>query len=241
MIILAYSDLLRVSFFLFVAFFGSVVAALVIGITIHEFSHCLAAYLLGDNTGKNMGRLTLNPMAHLDPFGTILILIVGFGFGRPAPVNPYRLRVGPKTGMALTAAAGPFSNLLVAALAGLPIHAGLVTAHTPLVIWLITPNWSGGDYLGLFLSTVVIFNIILALFNLIPLAPLDGFSIALGVLPRDLAEVMAPLQRYGIGILIVLFLLSWMTGGHFGLFQVLSPLLDHVTPIFTGISGGIPA
>jgi Zn-dependent protease len=240
-LIFAYLNLLQVSSTLFIAFFGSVVAALVIGITIHEFSHCFAAYLLGDDTAKNMGRLTLNPKAHLEPVGAILIMVIGFGWGRPSPVNPYRLAFGPKRGRALTAAAGPFSNLLVAALAGLPIHAGLVTAHTPLVIWNVTPHWSGGDYLGLFLSSVVIFNVILALFNLIPLAPLDGFSVALGILPDDLAEAMAPLERYGMGILLLLFLLPWVTGGHFGLFQVLSPLLDHVTPIFTGINGGIPA
>jgi Zn-dependent protease len=240
LIILSYLDLLQVSSSLFVAFFGSVVAALLIGITIHEFSHVLAAYLLGDPTGKNLGRLTLDPRAHIDPLGAVLILIIGFGWGRPAPVNPFRLSVGPKTGSALTAGAGPLSNLIVAAAAGLPIHAGLVTAHTPFVLWRIAPNWSGGDYLGLFLSTLVIFNIILALFNLLPVAPLDGFKVAVGLLPDGLSQALASTEQYGIGILALLFLLPWVTGGEYGIFTVLEPLLNHLTPLFTGITGGIP-
>ena len=100
--IFTYSDLLQVSLSLFLVFFGSVVGALLVGITFHEFSHCLAASLLGDPTARNLGRLTLNPKAHLDPMGTLLLFVVGFGWGKPAPVNPYRLRTGPKSGMALT-------------------------------------------------------------------------------------------------------------------------------------------
>ena len=117
--------------------------------------------------------------------GTVLLFMVGFGLGKPAPVNPYRLSTGPKTGMALVAFAGPLSNLVIAGLAGLPIHAGhgaLAHALRRLQQRLLTGARS--DYLGLFLSATVIFNIVLALFNLIPIAPLDGFRIAVGILPR---------------------------------------------------------
>jgi Zn-dependent protease len=240
LIFLAYSDLLRVSVTLFIAFFGSVIGALLVGITFHEFSHCLTAYLLGDPTARNMGRLTLNPKAHLDPMGALLLLMVGFGWGKPAPVNPYRLRIGPKAGMTVVAAAGPLSNLVIAALAGFPIHAGMLPWHTPFVVYSSAMHWTNADYLGLFLSSTVIFNIILALFNLIPLAPLDGFRIAVGILPQDLSEAVAGLEQYGMAILLlVVFMLPWMTGGHYGIFQTLSPVIDRLTTAFTGMHGGV--
>jgi Zn-dependent protease len=233
-VIFAYADLLRVSFTLFIVFFGSVVGALLIGITIHEFSHCLTAFLLGDRTAKNLGRLTLNPKAHLDPIGTVLLFMVGFGWGKPAPVNPYRLSAGPKTGMALVAVAGPLSNLAIAGLAGFPIHAGMVPWHTPFVVYNSASLWSGSDYLGLFLSATVIFNIVLALFNLIPLAPLDGFRIAVGILPDDLSQALASLEQYSMAIILLIFLLPMMTGGHFGIIQTLSPAINGLTSAFTG-------
>ena len=233
--IFAYADLLRVSLTLFLVFFGSVVGALLVGITIHEFSHCFVAYLLGDRTGRNLGRLTLNPRAHLDPVGTLLLFLVGFGFGKPAPVNPYRLSTGPKTGMALVAFAGPLSNLVIAGVAGLPIHAGMLPWHTPFVVYNSASYWDASDYLGLFLSATVIFNIVLALFNLIPVAPLDGFRIAVGVLPDDLSQAVASLEPYGMAILLIIFLLPVMTSGHFGIIQSLSPVINGLTGAFTGM------
>ncbi len=237
--ILAYSELLRVSVTLFIVFFGSVVGALLVGITFHEFSHCLAAYLLGDPTGRDMGRLTLNPKAHLDPIGTALLFMVGFGWGKPAPVNPYRLSLGPKTGMAVVAVAGPLSNLVIAGIAGLPIHAGMLPWHTPFVVYTSATHWGSADYLGLFLSATVIFNIILALFNLLPVAPLDGFRIAVGILPRDLSVAMASLEPYGMAIILILFVLPMMTGGHYGILQIISPAVNSLASAFTGVSGGV--
>ena len=237
--IFTYSDLLQVSLSLFLVFFGSVVGALLVGITFHEFSHCLASSLLGDPTARNLGRLTLNPKAHLDPMGTLLLFVVGFGWGKPAPVNPYRLRTGPKSGMALTAAAGPLSNLVIAGLAGFPIHAGLVPWHSPFLVPTRLSLWDGSDYLGLFLSSTVIFNCVLALFNLIPIAPLDGFRIAVGILPRDLSEAVAGLEQYGIAILMLLFLLPMMTNGEVGIFSIISPAIDRLAGLFTGVSGNV--
>jgi Zn-dependent protease len=238
-LILAYLDLLQVSLWLFLVFFGSVVAALLVGITFHEFCHCLAAFSLGDPTARNMGRLSLNPKVHLDPVGTLLLFVAGFGWGKPAPVNPYRLRTGPKSGMALVAAAGPLSNLVVAAAAGLPIHAGVVPWRTPFIVPYSVAAWDGADYLGLFLSSVIIFNCVLAVFNLIPVAPLDGFRVAVGVLPRDLSEAVAGLEQYGIAILMLLLVLPMLTNGAVGIFPVISPAIDHLASVFTGVNGSV--
>ena len=144
--------------------------AVVLGITIHEFSHALSAELLGDSTARYQGRLTLNPVAHFDPFGGIMILVssltgFGFGWGKPVPVNPYRLRFGPRVGMALTAFAGPFSNIVLATLFGAPLR--LVNAMSP--------------RLSLVLMTVISVNVALAVFNLLPVPPLDGFSVLQGL------------------------------------------------------------
>lgn len=237
--ILAYLDLLQVSLWLFLVFFGSVVGALLVGITFHEFSHCLAAYLLGDPLARNMGRLSLNPKVHLDPVGTLLLFVAGFGWGKPAPVNPYRLRTGPKSGMALVAAAGPLSNLVVAAAAGLPIHAGSVPWRTPFVVPYSVAAWDGADYLGLFLSSTVIFNCVLAVFNLIPVAPLDGFRVAVGILPRDLSDAVAGLEQYGIAILMLLLVLPMLTNGAVGIFPVISPAIDRLAGVFTGVNGSV--
>jgi len=238
-LILAYLDLLQVSLWLFLVFFGSVVGALLVGITFHEFSHCLAAYLLGDPLARNMGRLSLNPKVHLDPVGTLLLFVAGFGWGKPAPVNPYRLRTGPKSGMALVAAAGPLSNLAVAAAAGLPIHAGIVPWRTPFVVPYSVAAWDGADYLGLFLSSTIIFNCVLAVFNLIPVAPLDGFRVAVGILPRDLSDAVAGLEQYGIAILMLLLVLPMLTNGAVGIFPVISPAIDRLAGVFTGVNGSV--
>jgi Zn-dependent protease len=238
-LILAYLDLLQVSLWLFLVFFGSVVGALLVGITFHEFCHCLAAFSLGDPTARNMGRMSLNPKVHLDPVGTLLLFVAGFGWGKPAPVNPYRLRTGPKSGMALVAAAGPLSNLVIAAAAGLPIHAGIVPWRTPFVVPHSVAAWDGADYLGLFLSSVVIFNCVLAVFNLIPVAPLDGFRVAVGILPRDLSEAVAGLEQYGIAILMLLLVLPMLTNGAVGIFPVISPAIDRLAGVFTGVNGNV--
>jgi len=203
------------------AAFFSILAALVItlliGFTLHEFSHASVAYRLGDSTPLRAGRLTLNPLAHLDPIGTLLLLLAGFGWAKPVPINPYAMRVSPRMGMAVTAAAGPLTNLVIAGLAGLPLKMGLVT--------------SGAAELLLFY--MVFINIILAVFNLIPLAPLDGFNVALGLLPQRAAASFARLERWGPGILLVVFLLGFVTP-YSPLSAVLDPFLSFFSRVFTG-------
>lgn len=228
-----YFDLLQIDFFLFLAFAGAVTTALVLGIAFHEFCHALSASALGDQTAARQGRLTLNPLAHLDPLGTFLLLFAGFGWGKPTPVNPNNMRVEPRTGMAITAAAGPLSNLLVAALMALPIRLGWAPWHNPFVV-AGTAGWAMDDYVGLFLSAGVLLNSILCVFNLLPFAPLDGFKVAIGVLPEDLARPIMRMERYGIFILMGLLFLGPAVG--INIFDwIIRPAVEGIAKTLTGV------
>lgn len=172
--------------------------ALVVGITVHEFSHAWAAARLGDRTAQHQSRLTLNPLAHLDPVGTLLIFIAGFGWGKPTPVTPSNIRIGEKAGMAVVALAGPISNIIIAALAALPFRLGTLSS-------------SGGIDVQM-LQALVLWNVVLAIFNLLPIAPLDGFKVALGILPRALAALFARTERFGMIILLLIVLADALFG-----------------------------
>lgn len=236
--IFVYLDLLKDNAQAFFVLVGAVITALLAGITFHEFSHAYAASRLGDPTPRYRGRLSLNPLDHLDPTGTILMLLVGFGWGKPVEVNPGLMRGDPKTNMAITAAAGPLSNLVVAGLAGLPIKLDMVPWHSPFI--LPDARWSGDDYLGLYLSSIVIFGVILAVFNLIPLFPLDGFSVAVGILPRDLSRSFEELRAWGPGILFLLLALPFVLGSRFGLlFQIMAPAVNGLTRLLTGVDTNV--
>jgi Zn-dependent protease len=238
-LIRAYLDLLDTDPQAFFVLVGAVVSALLLGFTFHEFSHALAATRLGDPTPRYRGRLSLNPLVHLDPAGTVLLFLAGFGWGKPVPVNPSLMRGDPKTNMAITAAAGPLSNLVVAGVAGMAIKMDLVPWRSPFNV----PNlasWSAEDYLGLYLSSIVIFGVILAVFNLIPLFPLDGFSVAVGILPRELSRSLEELRSWGPGLLFLLIALPFVTGGRFGLlFQILGPAVNGLTRVLTGIDTNV--
>jgi Zn-dependent protease len=234
-LLLTYSELLGESLWLFVTFFGAVIVALLCGIAFHEFSHAFTADRLGDHTARLMGRVSLNPMRHLDPAGTLFMLIGGFGWGKPVPVNPRLLRNGPQTGRAMVAAAGPLSNILLAVLAALPMRFGLIDWRTPFLVPRSVSDWGPGEYLGLFLSAVIIFNIVLAVFNFLPLAPLDGFSVAVGVLPKDLSLTVARLEPYGPGILMLLVVMPFVTQGHISLLhEIMSPFLNGLAQAIVG-------
>lgn len=202
------------------AYLAAFTVAFVTGIAFHEFSHAWAANELGDDTAARQGRLTLNPAAHIDPAGLLLLFLVGFGWGRPTPVNPYRLRNGVKRGNMLVALAGPASNFVFAVLAAIPLRTGLVSS---VASFSDIRNASGSELLGLFLVFIVFYNVLLGCFNLIPIPPLDGFKVALGILPDDAARTLARLEPYGIGILMSLFalgfiapqfnILGWLIGG----------------------------
>jgi Zn-dependent protease len=240
-LIFFFFDVLSEDLFGAFVLFGALVSALIAGLSFHEFSHAFVADTLGDGMPRRMGRVTLNPLAHLDPAGTILLLIVGFGWGKPVPVNP-NATANPKASLAITAGAGPLSNFVVAAIAGLPLKLDIVPWLTPfnrsVIDSLARGGWETDQYIGLYLSSIVLISIILGVFNLIPIAPLDGFKVAVGLLPRDLARSFAQLEQYGPIILIALIALPFLTGGEFGiLFEVMSPAIEALAELFAGIEG----
>jgi Zn-dependent protease len=198
------------AFFLLIAIVGF---SLLIAITLHEFSHAMMANRLGDPTAKRLGRLSLNPIRHLDPLGTLMLFLVGFGWGKPVPINPNYFRMNPRRGMAISALAGPLSNFALAALLGVLVRVGVVDWHSPWS-WPFYPfaswdaSWVAADIIGY----VILLNLILGVFNLIPIPPLDGFNIAVGILPRRQAEAVARLQQYGPLLLLLLVFLGYFTG-----------------------------
>ena len=184
---------------------GTLCGALLICITFHEFSHAYVATSLGDHTARAQGRLSLNPVRHLDPIGTALIVFAGFGWGKPVPVNPFSLRIGPRHGMALVSLAGPAANILAAVLFALPLRFGIVKSGA---LGLSVLGETGAGLLGYVLVSLVFWNLLLAVFNLLPIAPLDGFKVVVGLLPREASKAFARLERYGPGILIAIILLG---------------------------------
>ena len=196
--------------------------ALLVAFTVHEFSHALSATRLGDPTARSEGRLSLNPRAHLDVVGTAMILLAGFGWAKPVPVNAAYLRIGPRSGMAVVALAGPLSNILTAAVAAVPLNAGLAGAGCLGCVFRGGP----GEIPGYVLESVVFWNLLLAAFNLIPLVPLDGFKVALGVLPREAAFRFAQLERYGPAPLLVLVMLGFLVPSASIFPRIVGPMID---------------
>lgn len=189
------------------AYLAAFLVAYVTGIAFHEFSHAWTANELGDDTAARRGRLTLNPAAHVDPIGLLTLFLVGFGWGKPTPVNPYRLRNGVKRGNMLVALAGPMSNFVFAIIAALPLRIGLVQ---PVSSFDAIGQAGGSEIIGLFLIFIVFYNVLLGCFNLIPIPPLDGFKVAVGLLPDELSNGLAKLEPYGMGILMSLFVLGFV-------------------------------
>ena len=216
----------------FVILIAAFTTSLLVGLVLHEVAHAFVADSLGDRTPRRHGRLSLNPLRHLDPLGSSLIFIVGFGWAKPVPIGP---NSGRNT--AMIALAGPATNLVVAAVAGLAIKLGYVPFFHPFVapsaadfwaqVWIESPD----NLVGLFLGTVVLLNVILAVFNLIPLAPLDGFRVALGLLPADLARKVGRLEPWMPGALLLLILLPFI-GGPSLLFDVMGPSIDFLLRVF---------
>jgi len=168
--------------------------ALIPAFTLHEFAHAWSAYRLGDSTAKDLGRLTLNPLKHLDPFGVLLVLMVGFGWAKPVPVNPANLRNG-RRGFALIALAGPMANLLMALVGAAVWRAFGIDRNTAQFV-----------VYGLLMFTWL--NVALMFFNLLPISPLDGFKVALGWLPEKPAQWLAKTAQWGMLILFGLVLLG---------------------------------
>ena len=207
--------------------------SLVLAITVHEFSHALVATGLGDNTARMQGRLSLNPKKHLDPMGTMMLLVAGFGWGKPVPVNHRRLSHG-RMGMALVAAAGPLSNLVVAFMLALPIKVGLLD-YSGLALNRVAQVMTGGfqDALADIIGMAILFNILLAVFILIPLSPLDGSRVLAGVLPPAPAQAYARLERHGPVILIGLIMVDYLLGLGV-LWGIIGPVVRFLTSLAIG-------
>lgn len=173
---------------------------MVLSLSVHEWAHAWSAYRLGDDTAALQGRLTLNPASHIDPFGTILLPLMGipFGWAKPVPVNPARFRrdVHMGTGMALTAAAGPLSNVALAI--GCAVVYGALFRFAPELV-------QAERGLQVFLGYGIALNVSLALFNLLPIPPLDGSRIAERFIPQGLRSMWDSLQRFGPLLLLVFF------------------------------------
>lgn len=200
-----------------------------LAITCHEVSHGYVAYRLGDNTARSLGRLTLNPLKHLDLFGTIMVFLVGIGWAKPVPVDFRNLR-DPKRDMIWVAAAGPVTNFALATLSAMALRGIMyfepTLASSSVAVMFINP-------ISLMLGFSVYINLLLCLFNLIPVPPLDGGRVLVGILPHRQAIAYSRIEPYGMIIIIVLVFFT-------KIFQyVLAPLLDLGIRMLAGPQSGM--
>jgi len=168
--------------------FIALITALVVGLTVHEFAHAWSAYQLGDDTAYLQGRLTLDPRSHIDPIGALMMFVAGFGWARPVPINPYTLG---RRGVLLVSLAGPVSNLLLALVGALIYRSTAVAA-------------GGGNIISAFSLMFTYLNLLLAVFNMMPIAPLDGWKVLLGLVPPSTAFRLQAFERYGMLVLLLL-------------------------------------
>ena len=210
------------------AFLDALIAFLIVVLVclpIHEFGHAWAAVRLGDNLPLYQGRYTLNPLRHLDVFGTLLLALVGFGWAKPVQFNPYALRKAPnmRAGIFIVASAGPLMNVLLALVAAVPFRLGLVSVS----------GLFQNQPIAVILYTLLSINLVLAVFNLIPVPPLDGSKILAMLLPVQYENVMATLTQYGPFIL--LFMILPLFGGQSAVSLIVTPIVSALTRLLLGI------
>ncbi len=194
--------------------------AVILALTFHEVAHGWVAYRLGDDTAKLSGRLTLNPLAHLDLVGFLMMVFTRFGWAKPVPVNPMNFRGNRKTGMFLVALAGPLTNLCLAYM-------------TALLIRVVQEGWIPyNPYFYTFFYLFFTINLILASFNLIPLPPLDGSKILAGLLPYRFSRYIYSMERYSMLILIVLVFTGILSHIYLPIYQGLSSVIMRLTGIY---------
>jgi Zn-dependent protease len=211
----------------------------IIAVTLHEAAHGFVAYLLGDDTAWRLGRISFNPLKHIDPFGTIvlpgiLLLLRApflFGYAKPVPVN-FRTLHNPRIGTILVAAAGPSMNLLLATFAAFAFH---LVDYAPI---------TAAQWLAENLKNALLINVVLAVFNLLPLPPLDGGRIAVGVLPKALAVPLSRLEPYGLPLLIGLLIVLPLLGAQLGLnlnfiSQLIAQSTNWIIDIILRLTGNI--
>ncbi|HET6443460.1 MAG TPA: site-2 protease family protein [candidate division Zixibacteria bacterium] len=193
----------------------------------HEFAHAIVADRLDDPTPRAAGRISINPFVHLNAFGILMLFLLGFGWAT-TPVNPSRLRGNPRTSMAIVAIAGPLANLFMALLYAIPIRLGVIS---PTLSSGILPTPGQIVLMGIYI------NLVLFAFNLMPIPPLDGFTILLGLLPPEMAYQLGALRQYGPMILLAILILPSLAG--FSIFSIfIDPLMSIIVPILTGLDFG---
>ena len=199
---------------------------ILLALTFHEYAHAYVANRLGDDTAKKGGRLSLNPLRHLDPLGTIMIFLVHFGWAKPVPVNPYRLK-NPKKDMLWISAAGPLSNMALALASGILFRLLVAVGETP-----DRTSITGLLIYVVFMSLQI--NLALAIFNVLPIAPLDGSKILSGLLPARFGKMFYLMERYGPFILLGLILFGSVTGVSI-LGGIIWPFVKFFSNIFAGV------
>jgi Zn-dependent protease len=194
--------------------------AMIIGFTFHELAHAYVAYRLGDSTAARQGRLTVNPIAHIDPIGFLALFLVGFGWAKPVPVNPFNMRGDPQRNMMLVSLAGPAANMVLAFLFAVLLGLGLANLF---------------PYGHEIVNRIIYINIVLAVFNLLPIPPLDGFKILAGLLPPSQANIINTLEQYGLIILLILLFTGVISEI---LSVIILPVFSLLMDLATGISVG---
>lgn len=210
----------------------AMIPGILIALTLHEISHGLVAYRLGDRTAKSQGRLSLNPLRHLDPIGTLFLLFVGFGWAKPVPVNPYALTKKPKTGMAWVAAAGPLSNFCMALLGGIIM---LAYIHFVGDSWLYRVDFTAETYFGFAIYLFIYINFVLMIFNLIPIPPLDGSRIVAVFLSPDLRYRYDRIEQFGMIIIFALCIIP--LGGRTIISWILTTPVQALTNMVLSLAG----
>lgn len=197
------------------------IPALLIALTLHELAHGLIAYKLGDPTAKQHGRLTLNPLKHIDPLGLLALWLIGFGWAKPVPVNPLYFRGNRRRGLFLVGLAGPMTNFLLA------FAAALLMALVPAL---------RSGFISSLMQLTLIYNVLLGVFNLLPLPPLDGSKVLQYFLPNSAAYKFSQLEQYGT-IILMLLIFTRVLG------RILYPMVDFVLNVIIRvvvfITGGI--
>ncbi len=188
----------------------AIIISFVIGATVHEFAHAYSAWKLGDDTAYRQGRVTLNPLVQMNPFGFLMLLVAGFGWAGPTPVSPWKLRPNPRIGNLIVTFAGPASGLLISIAAAFIVRIGTTLRvpalypYSPDLIRNLIPSP------GQFLFWFVYLNVLLFFFNLLPIYPFDGYWIVLSLLPPELAIQWEELKQYGMFVILGIFALSYV-------------------------------
>jgi Zn-dependent protease len=202
----------------------AIVIALLAGLSFHEFSHAVVGDALGDPTPRAQGRISLNPSHHLDPLGSLMMVLAGFGWAKPVQINARSLRLGPGLGMAVVAVAGPISNFLLAAAFAVPLKMELLELRRLSAV----DSWTLENFIAFVVFELVLLNTTLGVFNLLPIPPMDGSRVA-QLMPGEIGAFFRRMeeQGWGLGILFLLFMIPFLTNGRYNVIgAIINPIID---------------